>query len=186
MKTIITHSPRHKNFGSKFILFFLLLSGSGSLAAQEHEHSHARNEIGISPGATYSPSHKTWGFGIHAHYFRTLGEHSRWAVGGSVEQVTSHGSHWSVSVGPKYQILDRLSVALMPGVTFFKHDDDGHDHEAHATEDSHDSRRRFSLHTELVYDLIHLDHFHLGPTVDYSWSRNDAHFMIGVHCAYSF
>lgn len=172
--------------GCTAIMALLLYLSPIKAKAQEHEHSHARNEIGISPGATYSPSHKTWGFGIHAHYFRTLSEHSRWAVGGSVEQVSSHGSHWSLSVGPKYQILDRLSVAVMPGITFFKHDDDGHDPETHAADDSHDARRRFSLHTELVYDLIHLDHFHLGPTVDYSWSRNDAHFMIGVHCAYSF
>lgn len=172
--------------GCTAIMALLLYLSPIKAKAQEHEHSHARNEIGISPGATYSPSHKTWGFGIHAHYFRTLSEHSRWAVGGSVEQVSSHGSHWSLSVGPKYQILDRLSVAVMPGITFFKHDDDGHDPEIHTADDSHDARRRFSLHTELVYDLIHLDHFHLGPTVDYSWSRNDAHFMIGVHCAYSF
>lgn len=186
MTTTTTHAIRCQKISNKFVLFFLLLWGSGSLAAQEHEHSHARNEIGISPGATYSPSHKTWGFGIHAHYFRTLSEHSRWAVGGSLEQVSSHGSHWSVSVGPKYQILDRLSVALMPGITFFQHDDDGHQHDTRQAEDSHDSRGRFSLHTELVYDLIHLDHFHMGPTVDYSWSKNDSHFMIGIHCAYSF
>lgn len=176
----------HIKTGSAAIMALLLCLSPIKTKAQEHGHSHARNEIGISPGATYSPSHETWGFGIHAHYFRTLSEHSRWAIGGSVEQVSSHGSHWSLSVGPKYQLLDRLSVAVMPGITFFKHDEDGHDHDAHAADDSHDARRRFSLHTELVYDLIHLDRFHLGPTVDYSWSKNDSHFMIGVHCAYSF
>lgn len=186
MKTTMPHAARHKDFDSKSVLFFLLFFWAGSLTAQEHNHSHARNEIGISPGATYSPSHETWGFGIHAHYFRTLSEHSRWAVGGSLEQVSSHGSHWSVSVGPKYQILDRLSIALMPGITFFKHDEESHDHAAHAANDPHGKRGRFSLHTELVYDLIHLDHFHLGPTVDYSWSKDDAHFMVGIHCAYSF
>lgn len=186
MKTTMPHAARHKDFDSKFVLFFLLFFWAGSLTAQEHNHSHARNEIGISPGATYSPSHETWGFGIHAHYFRTLSEHSRWAVGGSLEQVSSHGSHWSVSVGPKCQILDRLSIALMPGITFFKHDEESHDHAAHAANDPHGKRGRFSLHTELVYDLIHLDHFHLGPTVDYSWSKDDAHFMVGIHCAYSF
>lgn len=176
----------HIKTGSAAIMALLLCLSPIKTKAQEHGHSHARNEIGISPGATYSPSHETWGFGIHAHYFRTLSEHSRWAIGGSIEQVSSHGSHWSLSVGPKYQILDRLSVAVMPGITFFKHDEGDHDHDAHTAGDSHDARRRFSLHTELVYDLIHLDRFHLGPTVDYSWSKNDSHFMIGVHCAYAF
>lgn len=172
--------------GRGLLFVFLLLSLMFSAQAQEHNHSHARNEIGISPGATYSPSHSSWGFGIHAHYFRTLGEHSRWALGGSLEQVSSHGSHWSVSAGAKYQLLDRLSVAVMPGITFLPADEDGHDHVDHAEGDSHHSRSRFSLHMEVVYDLIHFNNFHLGPTVDYAWAKDDAHFMIGVHCAYSF
>ena len=185
MKQMSPPSLRIKKYCAAMTMLLLCLAPI-NVKAQEHGHSHARNEIGISPGATYSPSHKTWGFGIHAHYFRTLSEHSRWAIGGSVEQVSSHGSHWSLSVGPKYQILDRLSVAVMPGITFFKHSEDDHDHDTHAADDPHDARRRFSLHTELVYDLIHLDRFHMGPTIDYSWSKNDSHFMIGIHCAYSF
>lgn len=152
------------------------------LLAQEHRHSHARNEIGISPGVTYSPSHDNWGFGLHAHYFRTLGEHSPWALGGSLEQVYAHGSHWTVSTGAKYTLFDKLNLAVMPGVTFFRHDDD-HDHgEGH----EHNSKAQFSVHFEVGYDLIHLEHFHFGPAIDYSWSKHDTHFMLGVHCAYAF
>ena len=75
----------------KTILLILGLMISICITAQEHHH--ARNEIGISPGATYSPSHHNWGFGIHAHYFRTLGDHSPWSFGGGLEQVYAHGSH---------------------------------------------------------------------------------------------
>lgn len=161
-----------------FFLIFLMLP----IYIVAQEHHHARNEIGISPGVTYSPSHHNWGFGIHAHYFRTLGDHSPWALGGSLEQVNAHGSHWTVSVGGKYEISDRLNLAVMPGITFFKHKhkadhEDGHEH---------NSKAQFSTHFELSYDLIHLEHFHLGPALDYSWSRHDTHFMLGVHCAYGF
>lgn len=168
------------------ILLFIILSVSFTVCGQEHTHSHARNEIGISPGASYSPSHKNWGFGVHAHYFRTLGPHSRWALGGSLEQVSSHGSHWTVGAGARYQIFDRFSFALMPGITFFQHDTNEHDHAGHAEDDPHSNNPKFTAHFELVYDLIHLDHFHFGPAVDYSWSKHDAHFMFGVHCAYAF
>lgn len=165
------------------ITFIFLLLFPICLLAQEHTHSHARNEIGISPGVTYSPSHDNWGFGLHAHYFRTLGEHSPWALGGSLEQVFAHGSHWTLSAGAKYTLFDKLNLAVMPGVTFFKHDD-GHEHDD--GHDEHSSKARFSVHFEVGYDLIHLEHFHFGPAIDYSWSKHDSHFMLGVHCAYAF
>lgn len=169
-----------------FFILFILIGLPLIVSAQEHNHSHARNEIGISPGVSYSPSHKNWGFGIHAHYFRALGSHSRWALGGSVEQVSMHGSHWTLGAGARYQLLDRLSFALMPGITFFSHDQSGHDHAAHEENDPHNDKPKFTAHMELVYDLIHLEHFHLGPAIDYSWSKHDAHFMLGIHCGYSF
>ena len=162
-------------------LFVLLILFPVTLSAQEvHSHSHARNEVGISPGATYSPSHNTWGFGLHAHYFRKLGDHSPWAVGGSLEGVWSHGNHWTIGAGAKYTFFDKLNLAVMPGITFFSHDGDEH------ADESHGNDPRFSLHVELVYDLIHWKQFHLGPAVDYSWSKHDSHFMLGVHCAYGF
>lgn len=164
-----------------YILAILFLSAC-KMYAQEHNHDHPRNEIGISPGITYSPSHKEWGFGIHTHYFRTLGEHSPWALGGSIEQVSSHGSHWTISAGAKYEIFDRLNIGVMPGVTFFHHT-----HEAgHDAEHEHTNKAQFSMHFELGYDLIHTKHFHFGPAIDYSWTRHDNHLMLGIHCAYGF
>ena len=164
----------------RIILSIIVLLLSVSLTAQEHHHS--RNEVGISPGVIYSPSHDNWGFGVHAHYFRTLGDHSPWALGASLEQVSAHGSHWTVSAGAKYQLLDRLNLAVMPGVTFFKHQHEAEHEDGH----EHTNKAQFSVHFELVYDLIHWEHFHLGPAFDYSWSMHDKHFMLGVHCAFGF
>lgn len=168
-----------------FILIFVILFPL-NIASQEHNHVHARNEIGISPGVTYSPSHENWGFGTHVHYFRTLGAHSPWALGGSVEGTFTHESHWTLSAGAKYQILDRLNLAVMPGITFLGHHGDEHPHDARHADEKQGVQLKFSIHFELVYDLIHWEHFHLGPAIDYSWSRNDTHFMLGVHFAYAF
>lgn len=185
MKITINNDP-YKSRKLRIIthLSLFLILTTTTLFAQEHHHEHARNEIGISPGVSYSPSHKSWGFGIHAHYFRTLGSHSPWAIGGSLEQVSSHGTHWTIGAGARYQFLDRLSVAIVPGITFFGHDTNGHDHDK--DNDPHTNHPKFTAHFELVYDLIHLEHFHFGPAADYSWSKHDAHFMLGIHCAYAF
>lgn len=160
------------------LIFALMLS----ICIVAQEHHHARNEIGISPGITYSPSHHNWGFGIHAHYFRTLGDHSPWALGTSLEQVYAHGAHWTMSIGGKYEIIDRLNLAIMPGVTFFIRN---HEHD-HGERDEHSKKAQFSVHFEIAYDLIHLEHFHMGPAIDYSWSKHDSHFAVGIHCAYGF
>ncbi len=167
------------------ILFAALLMGaiSGAMAQECVLHKHARNEIAISPGGVYSLSDKEWGFGVHAHYFRTLSQDSPWALGGGVEMVTMHGGHYTISAGAKYNFLHFLNLSLMPGVTFYKQS--GYDHDGH-THHEHTKKAQFSLHVEFSYDLIHTEHFHFGPAVDYSWSRHDNHFMVGLHCAYGF
>ena len=160
------------------------------LWSQEHHgHHHERNEIGISGGSVYVPDHKAWGGSVHVHYFRTLNPHSKWSWGTNLEQVwdQDHG-HFTVGAGLKYQIIDRLSVGLLPGITFHSHDalDYDHGHQHHHNPDDSGIKSHFSIHVEAVYDLFHLGDFHLGPVIDYSWTKEDAHFMIGVHAAYCF
>lgn len=172
----------------RIILYIIALAALFPVSgiSQEHAHAHARNEIGISPGVTYSPSHEEWGFGVHAHYFRTLGEHSPWALGGSLEYVASHGSHWTISAGPKYTLFHKLNLAIMPGVTFLNHEAGHEEPEAHDHAHAHPNKAQFSLHLELAYDLIHTERFHFGPAIDYAWTRHDNHLMLGIHCAYGF
>ncbi len=166
------------NIYKTIFLFSILLSCSISVYGQEHDHDHPRNEIGLSYGASYSINHKEWGSGIHIHYFRTLSDHSKWSLGGGVEQVWSDGSHYNISAGFKYQIIDRMTIGLLPGLTFLKHDDEH--------EESSGYKSQFAMHTELVYELFHFGKFHLGPAIDYAWTKNDQHFMLGVHFAYGF
>ncbi len=146
-----------------------------SLSAQEHHHSHARNEVGLSTGAIYAPNDKMWGVGAHIHYFRTLSEHSKWALGGSFEEAWAEGNHFSIGAGVKYEVIERLELGLLPGITFLKHEEGESGYSTH-----------FSLHVEAVYVLFEWKHFHLGPAIDYSWLKGDTHFMLGVHAAFSF
>lgn len=162
-----------------------------TLSAQEESHHghhhHPRNEIGISPGATWAPTHEVWSVGIHAHYFRLLTPHSKWAWGAGVEYVGGEGTHTTLMAGIKWMPIHRLTLAVMPGVTLFKH----HDHEdgPHRSGETHANekfRARISGHFELAYELIHYKNFHFGPAVDYALMRGDSHFMAGFHFAYGF
>ena len=166
-----------------FIVSIYLLFSVPLIHAQEHghdEHEHSRNEIGFSSGALYAFGHHEWGGGVHLHYFRTLGLHSKWSLGGTTELAWADGNHFNVGAGVKYQLFSRLGVSLFPGVTFFSN----HETEAHHT---HQPRKaHFALHFEGVYDLFHWDNFHMGTVVDYSRTKNDSHSMIGIHAAFCF
>ena len=170
----------------RLILSIILIASTlGAVSAQEYVlHRHGRNEIAISPGGVYSLSDKEWGFGAHLHYFRTLSSTSPWALGAGVEAVAMHGGHYTVSVGAKYNFLHFLNISVMPGVTFFGKDN--HNHREGDDHHHHNKKAQFSAHFEFSYELIHTEFFHLGPAIDFSWCKGDNHFMVGLHCAYSF
>ena len=175
------------------LIVISVLTGADNLYAQhEHHdhHHHGRNEIGLNTGTLYAIDDNKWGSGVHLHYFRSLGDHSRWAIGGFVEQTFFFDSHFSVGLGAKFRVIDNLYFSALPGLTFSKHshdhhEGDGHDHETHNHE-SDKTKTKFSVHTELIYNVIRWKKFHMGPAIDYSWSKDDSHFMLGVHAAIDF
>lgn len=152
------------------------------LMAQHHDHQHSRNEIGLSAGPIYSFEHSEWGAGAHLHYYRTFGDHSKWAWGGMVEYVKVHDDHFTLGAGVNYQVTGKLSIGILPGITFFHHGNNDH----HAEKHEHNKKAAFSTHIEAVYDLFHWKEFHFGAVVDFSLSKDDSHGMIGVHAAYCF
>ena len=162
-------------------ILFLLLPAFAAHAQDHHGHHHQRNEIGLSAGALYAIDHSEWGVGVHLHYFRTLADHSRWAVGGFAEQAWIGDSHTSLGAGVKFEPVRRLYLGAFPGVTFAKHEEE---HDGHTHDES--GGTRFSLHFEVGYDLFHWEQFHLGPVFDYSWAKRDSHIMIGIHAAFCF
>lgn len=139
------------------------------LRAQERaghgEHAHPRNEAGLSLGAAYGIEHKEWAPAIHAHYFRTLAPHSRWALGAGIEFIPGEERHWEIGAGARFQVLNDLQLSLMPGISIV-------------------DKAKFSLHTEAVYEAIHLGGFHFGPVVGYAWTRDHSHVSAGIHARF--
>ena len=170
------------NHLKKSIILIFISFCTPIVYACEHDHDtheHSRNEIGFSTGALYAFEHKEWGVGIHLHYFRTLKPHSKWSLGGGFEQAWVDGSHFNVSAGAKYQLLNRMSIALLPGITFLSHNETDDTRKLHP-------KCFFALHSELVYDLLHWKNFHIGVVIDYSWTQIESHAMIGIHSAFCF
>ncbi|MGL5013236.1 MAG: hypothetical protein ACRC6V_02965 [Bacteroidales bacterium] len=156
------------------------------LVINAQSHVHGQNEIGISFGPNYSTQHKEWRAGAHMHYFRGLTPHSRWKLGGGLEYIFGGGKHYNVSLGASYSPFRHFHVTLMPGVNFINEDDHDHGEIVMDDHESDDLKVGFALHGEVVYDLVVIGKFHLGPTIDFSWSKNHSHFMAGIHTAYSF
>lgn len=169
------------------ILAFMCCGGCLSLSAQEcadnHDHQHGMNEIGMSVGPSYSFDHKDWRASAHLHYFRLLKPHSKWALGLGVESAFGKGSHYNLSAGARYTPFRFVELSFLPGVNFVKEE-----HEEHGGHEEHEEKTKasFALHGEVVVNLLELNNFHLGPVLDYSWSKGHTHLMLGVHAAYSF
>ncbi len=154
----------------KVLLFTALIACSVQfLKAQQKqiEHQHPRNEIGIGAGAAYEFNHREWLPSFHFHYFRTISPHSHWALGGGVEYLKSDEKHVEIALGARYQPIENLHLTLLPGVTMT-------------------DKVRFSVHVEAIYEVVHIDRFHLGPVFGYAWSHAHSHCSVGIHLAVSF
>ena len=154
------------------------------LRAQERaghgEHAHPRNEAGLSLGAAYGIEHKEWAPAIHAHYFRTLAPHSRWALGAGIEFIPGEERHWEIGAGARFQVLNDLQLSLMPPQL--------HNalHPPLLPPTARVANAKFSLHPEPAYEAIHLGGFHYGPVVGYAWTRDHSHVSAGIHAAFAF
>ena len=170
---------------SLFSLFYISVSAQpcNCPTVPKRPERPSRNEIGISGGALYSPDHKEWGSSISILYFRSPLYHSKWSFGGGIERVWLDGAHWAFFAGTKYEIFDHFSLSVLPGVMLLNNN-----HPKNSTTEIADSERKtlFSLHTEIVYDLLNWEKFHLGPAIDYVWAKEHSNFMFGIHGAFGF
>ncbi|MGL4992552.1 MAG: hypothetical protein ACRC6R_00210 [Bacteroidales bacterium] len=152
--------------------------------AQSHEHG--QNEIGVSFGPNYSIEHKEWRAGAHMHFFRGLTPHSKWKLGGGLEYIFGDGKHYNISMGASYSPFNHFHMTIMPGINLIEEEEHDHKEELKEHHENDGLKLGFALHGEIVYDLFVIGKFHLGPTIDFSWSPNHSHIMAGIHTAYSF
>lgn len=157
-------------------VFFALLTTiiSYGLFGQhiQDEHEHRSNEIGLGIGMVYLISDVDWAPGLHLHYSKGIGEKQKFSLGAAAEYVAGEHQHTALSISLEYELLPSLLLGYGPGVEFPISDSD--DHGVH-----------LGHHVELAYEFD-FGLFHLGPMVEYGFSKEDQHLMTGLHGGYSF
>lgn len=159
-------------FKSLLLLVLVILCADLKVKAQENHKKHEcgghpRNELGLGASAAYEVNHREWAPSFHLHYFRALTPHSRWALGGGIEYMKEEKRHFEIGLGVRYELIEKLHLTVVPGVTVT-------------------DKARFSVHSEVVYEVLHCGRFHLGPVAGYAWSKGHAHCSIGLHTAIGF
>lgn len=138
---------------------------------EDHHHHHSNWEAGVAVGGVYLINESGFAPGLHMHLLRRLPKWERVSLGLGLESVFDEHTHFNTAIVAKYDLWKGLSVVLSPGLLFLKHE----------TEWDAD----FSTHFEMLYEF-QVGKIHLGPVIEYSYSKHDKHLMLGLHLGIGF
>jgi hypothetical protein len=134
-----------------------------------HDHYHAKNEIGVANSLVYLINEKATAYGLHLHYIRNI-KHSGFGIGMGYERIFDEHKHNTIGPALKYEPVKRLSLIFSPGIM---------------VEDDHLNEPNLALHFETAYEL-ELKSFLIGPAFEFAWSTGDLHFSLGLHLGFAF
>jgi hypothetical protein len=170
----------------RVIIVFLLLAFYYASSAntpkdltfsEDHKHAHSDHhhhsdwELGVAFGAVYLFEEKEIAPGLHLHLLKRSAHFKRFSFGVGLESVFDEHTHFNAALVGKFDLFKNFSAIVSPGILFLKH---------------HDTwNTSFSSHFELLYEF-QLGKVHLGPVLEYSYSKSDNHLMLGLHVGYSF
>ncbi|MCF8380698.1 MAG: hypothetical protein K9H49_14085 [Bacteroidales bacterium] len=161
----------------KKIILLLPLVMTGLLMFGQEQFSvesetEKTNELGAGIGMSYIKNEGLWAPGFHLHYGKSIDKKQRISIGAGLEFLLDEHVHTSVVLALGYNITPCLylgyGVGIDPAIIF-----DG------------DNKFKFDQHLELAYEFD-LDFIHLGPMIEYGLSKEDQHYMLGVHGGFTF
>lgn len=142
-----------------------------TLSAQDnHAHEEAddphRHHIGLAGGGVYILKEREFAPAVNLHYnYLFHVKNIQLGTGLGFEAIVDQHRHYAVNVNLTYLPTHRLSVTAAPGVVFT------------------DNKMAFSVHVETDY-AFELGLFHLGPTFEVAWAKEDIHLMLGLHLGF--
>ncbi len=134
----------------------------------EDNHRHSNNEISIATSAPYFVNEKKISYSLHAHYIYYI-PNTQFGIGAAYEAILLEPKHNTFGFVTSYRPMERLSLALSPGITF----------------ENNNSTPFFSLHTEIYYEF-EIGKFHVGPAFEFAYDPNDYHLSLGLHVGFDF
>jgi hypothetical protein len=152
----------------KLFLSFFLLS---SLAFAYDEHHESEWELGLAIGYAHLPTEGTKGSNLHIHVLKHL-EGDDWrqyfSVGFGLEMIATDETHYATMLTLGIHPLEDFSLTLSSGLEFSKHDNE-------------EWENLYSTHIEASYVFDVSEHFHLGPVIGYSRTKEAEHYTLGIH-----
>lgn len=137
----------------------------------EDHHHHQKNEISLAAGIVLPTSEDEISAGLHLHYIRGIAFENKLGIGAGLETIIDEHKHFMLSVVFQYRIYKGWTVAYGPGILFVK------EYESYETQ--------FAQHIETAYEFD-IGLFHIGPMVEVGISKEDIHYMAGVHFGIDF
>lgn len=140
---------------------------------EETEHKHeGTNHLGFGVGMSHLINENVWVPAVHLHYGKSLGEKQRFSIGAGLELLMDDHKHMGVVLAMAYKLAPVLTLGYGPGLGFTLAKE--------AEKDIH-----LGHHLKIAYEFD-LDFIHLGPMVEYGFSKEDQHVMVGIHGGFSF
>ena len=140
-----------------------------SHGSEDHsDHDHWL-ELGASIGAAYLLNEREFAAGLHAHALVAIGD-TPWSLGVGYERLFDEHAHNAIGIAVQYRIIPPWSVNVSPGVAF---------------SDEHPSELSPAAHVETAYEFL-VGPFHLGPTIEAAFDKEDTHFTLGAHLGMGF
>ncbi len=160
------------------IMLFILTWGAGTPAfgAADHDHGaghvHAGSgwEFGLSTGYVRLRTEKEDAANLHLHLMKRLGHEGParfFSLGAGVETVFATHEHYSAMGTVGIHPWRSLVLQISPGVQWVKHEGQW--------------ESEYATHLEAVYSFDVHRCLHLGPVIGYSKTREDEHYMVGIH-----
>jgi hypothetical protein len=134
-----------------------------------HGHEVSGLELALSTGYVRLVEEREDALGVHAHLLHRLGNDGlrrHLAIGLGAEYLFSEERHYALLFSLAANPWRGLVLAVSPGVQWAEHEGD--------------TESAYSTHIEAAY-VVPIGQYDLGPVIDYSWTGDERHYMIGLH-----
>jgi hypothetical protein len=152
------------------IFFTSICTAQNSITeiANNPEHEHHKNEIGIANAPVYFINEKDFAYGLHLHFVRSIPK-TKFGFGLGYERIFDEHKHSTIGLVGSYRPLEGLSFNISPGVTFEAGNQTG----------------IFAIHAETAYEF-ETKYFHIGPAFEFAYDKEDSHLSLGLHIGFAF
>lgn len=134
-----------------------------------HGHDTSGPELGLSAGYVHLEEEDEDVLGVHCHLSQRLGNdgiRKHLAAGIGAEYLFADGEHYALMLTIAAYPWRGLVLSVSPGVQWAEHDGD--------------TETEYATHLEAAY-VFSLGEFDIGPVIGYSWTRDEEHYMVGLH-----